>query len=158
MIKPKFMKYLIFSICLLFVKVGFGQTSAEDGIQNSLNDFEKSWNVHDPRGLSMIFAEDADFMNVRGMSAHGRAGIEQFHTKPFQSLFKDSNLKITGKKVRMIRPDLAAVDAFWEMTGAVGADGKEIQFRKGLMNLLMSPTGDKWLIIDMHNMELPSVR
>jgi uncharacterized protein (TIGR02246 family) len=96
------------------------------------------------------------FTNVRGATAHGRADIARFHSKPFATNFKDSNLKITGKKVRMIRPDLAAVDAFWELTGSTSPDGKPVPFRRGLLIFVMTLNGDKWLISVLHNMDLPS--
>ena len=152
------MKYLFFSFFLILSKICTGQTAAEEGIQNNLNDFTKAWNTHDVQAFSMVFAEDADFTNVRGASAHGRVDIEQFHTKPFATWFKDSDLKITSRKVRLIRPDLAAVDAWWEMTGSTSPDGKPVPFRKGLLIFLMTGNGDKWLITVMHNMDLPSDR
>jgi uncharacterized protein (TIGR02246 family) len=152
------MKYFFFFFLLILSRFGIAQTAAEEGIQHNLNDFGSAWNMHDPRAISMVFAEDADFTNVRGLSAHGRADIQQFHTKPFSTNFKDSNLKITGKKIRMINPDLAAVDVWWELTGALGPDGKSIPFRKGLMILIMALNGDKWLITVMHNMDLPNDR
>jgi uncharacterized protein (TIGR02246 family) len=151
------MKYLLFVLCTaLFSINAIGQTAQEEAIQNSLNDLTAAWNVHDPKAFSKVFADDADFTNVRGLSAHGRSAIAQFHTKPFETLFKNSDLKITNKKVRLIRPDLAAVDAWWEMTGSMDPTGKEVPFRKGLLNFLMTKTGDKWLITVMHNMDLPS--
>ena len=71
----------------------------------------------------MAFSEDADFTNARGMGAHGRVGVEKFHEQPFARWFKESNLKIVVNKIRFIKPDVAAVDAWWEMTGAKTPDG-----------------------------------
>lgn len=159
------MRYLIISVFLMILSgTGIGQSQNKPSanskeeleIQSSLDDLTKAWNIHDPKAFSKIFAEDADFTNVKGLSAHGRGDIAQFHTKPFETWFKNSNLIITNKKVRLIRPDLAAVDAWWEMTGSTGLDGKEIPFRKGLLNFLMTRTGNTWLITIMHNMDLPS--
>lgn len=149
------MKYLLFSFLLILSKIGMGQSPEEAGIQSNLNEFAKAWNIHDSKAFSKVFAQDADFTNVRGVSAHGRADIEQFHAKNFTTIFKNSNLVITNKKFRLIRPDLAAVDALWEMTGSIGMDGKEVPLRKGLLNFLMTRTGDNWLILIMHNSDLP---
>jgi uncharacterized protein (TIGR02246 family) len=82
----------------------------------------------------MVFAEDADFTNVRGMSAHGRPDVEKFHAPRFATTFKDSLQKMTEIKIRFIRPDVAAVDAWWEMTGAKTQEGQVIPLRKGLLN------------------------
>ena len=127
----------------------------EKGIKQVLTAFVEAWNHHDAKAFSMVFAEDADFTNVRGMSAHGRAEVEKFHAPRFATKFKDSNQKITEIKIRFITPDVAAVDARWEMTGAKGPDGQDIPLRKGLLNFIMTRSSGQWLIMIMHNMDLP---
>ena len=106
----------------------------EEAVRTALADFVGAWNKHDAKAFSMVFAEDADFTNVRGMSAHGRAEVEKFHAPRFATTFKDSHQKITETKIRFIKPDVAAVDARWEMTGAKTAEGQDIPLRKGLLN------------------------
>ena len=132
-----------------------GSITRDENIQNVLVAFIKAWNNHDAHAFSMVFAEDADFTNVRGLNAHSRAEVEKFHEQPFATWFKESNLKIISKTVRFIKPDVAAVDARWEMTGAKTPDGKDIPLRKGLLNFIMTMDGDKWFITVMHNMDLP---
>ena len=127
----------------------------EKGIKQVLTAFVEAWNHHDAKAFSLVFAEDADFTNVRGMSAHGRAEVEKFHAPRFATKFKDSNQKITEIKIRFITPDVAAVDARWEMTGAKGPDGQDIPLRKGLLNFIMTRSSGQWLIMIMHNMDLP---
>ena len=127
----------------------------EKGIKQVLTAFVEAWNHHDAKAFSMVFAEDADFTNVRGMSAHGRAEVEKFHAPRFATKFKDSNQKIAEIKIRFITPDVAAVDARWEMTGAKGPDGQDIPLRKGLLNFIMTRSSGQWLIMIMHNMDLP---
>src|ERR1700694_11358 len=127
----------------------------EQGIKQVLTEFVEAWNRHDAKAFSMLFAEDADFTNVRGMSAHGRTEVEKLHAPRFATNFKDSNQKIPETKIRFITPDVAAVDARWEMPGAKGQDGQEIPLRKGLLNFIMTRSSGQWLIMIMHNMDLP---
>jgi uncharacterized protein (TIGR02246 family) len=124
------------------------------GIARVLADFSAAWNVHDAKAFSMTFAEDADFTNVRGAGAHGREGVEKFHSPSFATYFKASHLTITGTKIRYIKPDVAAVDSTWEMTGAMTPDGKVMPPRKGLLNFVMTEDRGTWLITIMHNMNL----
>jgi ketosteroid isomerase-like protein len=77
------------------------------------------------------------------------------HAPRFATNFKNSNQKITETTIRFITPDVAAVDAQWEMTGAKGPDGQEIPLRKGLLNFIMTRSSGQWLITIMHNMDLP---
>lgn len=125
------------------------------GIQTLLTSLATAWNIHDAKAFSMGFAEDADFTNVVGMGAHGRTAIATFHEKPFATWFKNSTLKITDKKIRFITDGIAAVDAWWEMTGAQSPEGKDIPLRKGLLNFIMTKGNDTWFIMVMHNMDLP---
>jgi uncharacterized protein (TIGR02246 family) len=146
--------------CLSIIGPAAGQTAQmvqdSQNIQALLDAMSKAWNRHDARAFSMGFSEDADFTNVVGMTAYGRDSIEKFHAKSFATIFKNSSLKITGKKIRYITNDLTGVDVSWEMTGAQTPDGKEIPLRKGLINLLMVRYSDQWLILIMHNMNLPN--
>ena len=127
----------------------------EKGIKQVLTGFVEAWNHHDAKAFSMVFAEDADFTNVRGMSAHGRTEVEKFHAPIFAKNFKDTHQTMTDTKIRFITPDVVAVDARWEMTGAKGPDGQDIPLRKGLLNFIMTRSSDQWLITVMHNMDLP---
>jgi hypothetical protein len=63
---------------------------------------------------------------------------------------------MTKVKIRLLKPDVAAVDAWWEMTGAKGAEGQDVPLRKGLLNFVMTKDAVKWLITVMHNMDLPA--
>ncbi|SRR6266536_3523311 len=161
--------FVAFPLLLILLTYAAGQTTggeakptarAEDEvrIREVLADFREAWNKHDAKAFSMVFAEDADFTNVRGLSAHGRANVQKFHAPLFATRFKDTNHKMTKTRIRFIKPDVAAVDAWWEMTGAKGPEGQEIPLRKGLLNFTMTKEGEKWFIIVMHNMDLPDTQ
>jgi uncharacterized protein (TIGR02246 family) len=130
-------------------------TDEQTAVRSVLTAFVEAWNKHDAEAFSMVFADDADFTNVRGMSAHGRTEIAKFHAPTFATTFKDSHQRIVDTRVRFIKPDVAAVDAWWELTGAKTRDGQEIPLRKGLLNFVMTREKAHWLITVMHNMDLP---
>src|ERR1700737_1462620 len=83
----------------------------EEEIQKVLAQQAEAWNRHDAKAFSMVLAEDADFTNVIGMSAHGRAEIEKFHARMFVTRFKDTHLKITTTKIRFIKSEGGGADA-----------------------------------------------
>jgi uncharacterized protein (TIGR02246 family) len=114
-----------------------------------------AWNVHDAHAFAAIFARDADFTNVFGMVARGREEIEGFHGPIFETMFKDSSLTAMQTRTRPIRPDVAAVDFRWEMSGACDPAGNPWPSRRGLMNLVLTREEGSWSIAVMHNMELP---
>ncbi|MEO5324916.1 SgcJ/EcaC family oxidoreductase [Mesorhizobium sp. CC13] len=114
-----------------------------------------AWNVHDAGAFAALFAKDADFTNVFGMEATGRAEIERFHAPVFETMFKESVLSVDGARSRMLREDVATVDLRWSMTGARDPMGREWARRRGLISLVMSRENGDWLIASMHNMDLP---
>jgi uncharacterized protein (TIGR02246 family) len=114
-----------------------------------------AWNSHDAHAFAAIFSPDADFTNVFGMVAQGRAEIEGFHRPIFETMFKESRLTALQTRTRPIRPDVAAADVHWEMSGARDPSGGQWPSRRGLMNLLLTCEEGLWSIAVMHNMELP---
>ena len=119
--------------------------------------FLAGWNTHDAHLFASAFALDADFTNVRGVSASGRENIEQFHAQAFQKMFMQSNQTAEVKKIRLMKPDVAVVDVRWEMTGALTADGAALPVRTGLLDLVFTSSGGIWHITVMHNQDLTSV-
>jgi uncharacterized protein (TIGR02246 family) len=112
------------------------------------------WNAHNVHQFASMFSEDADFTNVLGMSASGRVSIEKFHVAVFERFFKHSNQTGEVTKIRFLRPDIAAVDVRWQMTGAVDDKGDPIPHRTGLANCVFTKSGGEWLVTIMYNTEL----
>jgi uncharacterized protein (TIGR02246 family) len=116
--------------------------------------FDVAWNAHDAHALAMLFAPDADFTNILGQHAHGRAAVEAFHAPNFAGVFKTSRLASRTRSIRMLTPGLAVVDTDWSMTGVRLPDGTAIPERTGLGDLIMARQPDgAWLILVMHNAE-----
>jgi uncharacterized protein (TIGR02246 family) len=124
-------------------------------IAQTVANFVNAWNVHDAHAFAATFAEDADFTNVAGTHALGRAKIEAFHAPMFAAVFKDSHQTAVIRSIRFLRSDLASVDADWQMTGAKTPDGVPRPPRKGLLDFVMARQSDgSWLIEVMHNTDL----
>lgn len=126
--------------------------------QQTVERFLDAWNKHDAHAFAMTFTQDADFTNVVGTHAQGRANVEKFHARVFATVFKDSHQTAQIRSIRFLTPNLAAVDIDWQMTGATFPNGNLMPNRKGLLNWVMihQPDG-AWLIEVMHNTELTNV-
>lgn len=128
----------------------------EGTVQQVLYDFTEGWNRHDVKLFSAVFADDADFTNVQGISKSGRKAIEELHEPLFQTIWSQSILKITKSKIRFIKYDVAAVDAWWILDGLKTLDGKDQPQRNGLLSFVMvNENNSQWMIAVMHNMDLP---
>lgn len=132
------------------------QEAAQQAIGKIVSNMTAAWNRRDVAGFGAAFAEDAEFTNVFGLKQNGRAEIEASHAPLFQTIFKDTELTAIETRVRMIRPDIAAVDVRWKMTGARDPMGNPWPEREGILNWIVTLHGDRWLIDVSHNMDLPA--
>jgi uncharacterized protein (TIGR02246 family) len=154
------MKSIVISFAYLILSNTTGAQTAQmvkeaQSIQTVLTDMAKAWNIYDTNKFSILFSEDADFTDTRGITAHGIKEIEKSYEKLIAGWTKNSSLKITDSKIRFITVDISTVDAWWEISGTERPNEKGIALRKGLFNLLMTRGDDKWYITVMHDMNLP---
>jgi uncharacterized protein (TIGR02246 family) len=129
----------------------------QQAIAAAIDRFVDAWNGHDARAFAAVFAEDADFTNWRGEGASGRSKIEEFHAPMFATIFSNSHQHSTSIKTRLIRPDVAAVDVHWEMTGATDSQGNPRPDRQGLLSFVMAKNAGEWQIVVMHNLDLTAL-
>ena len=145
--------------CFIITWSAAGQTAemAHDSqnIQALLDAMSKHWTLHDAKAYSSAFSDEADFTDARGINAFGKDSIEKLQEKSFEKVTKNSSLQFTGKKIRYITNDIITVDVWWEMTIPKTRDGKDNTIQKGLANLILTRNDKSWLILTMHNMNLP---
>jgi uncharacterized protein (TIGR02246 family) len=153
---------LLLLVCPGLFALALPQSSADRtkdketaAIARTVERFVDAWNQHDAHAFALTFTQDADFTNVAGDHAQGRANVESFHAPAFAGIFKDSHQTAKIRSIRFLTAHLAAVDVDWEMTGAKSPDGTPRLGRKGLLNWVMARQSDgAWLIEIMHNTEL----
>jgi len=143
---------ICFALFPLLLMAQTGVEADEHAIRAVMDRFMDAWNHHDAEAFA-VFSQDADFTNVRGMGATGRAKIEAFHAPGFATIFSKSHQEYTDIKTRFLRPDVAAVDVRWKMTGAMDPQGN-LRDRDGLLNFVMEKNAGRWEIVVLHNLEL----
>ena len=130
-----------------------GKTADKDraAIEKTVQSYMDSWNTHNVHAVAMIYAEDCDFVNNFGDVTHGRAGMEAAFGPFMTGVYSDTHQTGSVRSIRFLKPDVAAVDVDWEMTGAKNQDGTMRPTRKGMHNLIMTKQNDgSWLITLMH--------
>ena len=109
------------------------------------------WNKHDVHAVAMTYTEDCDFVNTFGNLTHGRAGMEATFRPFMTGVYSETHQTGQVRTIRFLKPDVAAVDLDWQMTGAKNQDGTVRPTRKGLHSLIMTKQDDgSWLIAIMH--------
>jgi len=130
-----------------------GHTQDEDraAIEKAVQNYMDQWNRHDVRAVAMTYTEDCDFVNNFGALTHGRAGMEATFGPFMTGVYSETHQTGQVRMIRFLKPDVAAVDVDWEMTGAKNQDGSVRPTRKGLHSLIMMRQSDgSWLIAVMH--------
>ena len=115
----------------------------EESVREVVKDCMDAWNKHDAKAFALLFAEDADFTNWTGQGATGRDAIERYHEPLFATRFKTSHQTTENIKVRLVKPDVASLDIWWNMTGAMDDSGQ------------LRPS--RWSIKIMHNLDLTAI-
>jgi uncharacterized protein (TIGR02246 family) len=143
-------------IASAFTASGWAQTNqaGEAGIKQALADYIDGFNHHDATAVGAAFAEDADRTTVRGDVSHGRGAIVKSYAGLFGGTLKNAHRSATVKSVRFLSPEIALVDADYELSGRATNSGAEQAPAKGLLSLVFTKHGDKWLITAFHEQEM----
>jgi uncharacterized protein (TIGR02246 family) len=124
--------------------------SADDeaALRKVISDYAAAWSQHDPKALSKIFAEDADFVGGSGGLIKGRAAFEKIMAEEHATVFKSYTLKTTVDQIRFLKPDIALIDGAYEATHA--HDDSANRF-VGMFTLVMRKIGRDWLCLAMRS-------
>ena len=126
-------------------------------IAAAVANYMDSWNKHDVQAVALTYTEDTDLINNFGSLTHGRAQVVATFGPMLAGVYSETHQTGTVKSIRFLKPDVAAVDVDWEMTGARNQDGSVRPTRKGLHSLIMLKQSDgTWLIAMMHIHEYTS--
>ena len=129
--------------------------------------FQTAWNHHDMVAFGKLFAPDAEFVNVQGRLWKGREEIQKNHAwshgaiprntagfgqanQPYYGIFRNSTMQFKQIEIRFLREDIAVAHVNWELTG----DARTKDPRRGVLVLVLSRQGDKWLIDVAQNTEI----
>jgi uncharacterized protein (TIGR02246 family) len=78
-------------------------------LQTIVRELETAWNTMDGSAFARPFAQDADFVNIRGEHHRGRPAIAAGHEAIFRSIYAGSTCHFTVEGARLLRPDVALV-------------------------------------------------
>jgi uncharacterized protein (TIGR02246 family) len=145
----------LLSVIVLAPIAGGGPQNSQDAdraaLDKAVQGYMDSWNTHNVHGVGMTYTEDCYFVNNFGDVTHGRDGMEKTFGLFMTGVYSETHQTGTVKSIRFLKPDVAAVDVDWEMTGAKNQDGTVRPTRKGLHSLIMTKQADgSWLIAVMH--------
>jgi uncharacterized protein (TIGR02246 family) len=130
------------------------QINDEVGVNAVVHGFEDAWNRHDMDAFAMLFATDADFVNVIGMRWVGRDAIKHHHAASHATMFKTSTLRIGDTTVRFLKADIATSRSEWALSGITSATGQLAPTRTGILTHVLERIDGNWLIVLTQNTDI----
>jgi len=143
---------LIFVLFIVSIN-GYGQKTddkSEDAaaIRANVEQMVKGWNMKSGAEFAKPFAEDADYIIINGMLLKRREAIGQEHQRIFDTVYKDTKLKIEIRQVRFLRSDVAIIHT---KANVVKKDDAFPAVAGAFPSLVLSKDGGKWQIVAFQN-------
>jgi uncharacterized protein (TIGR02246 family) len=144
----------VITLCALTVAAqatGAAGTRAADeaAIRENVRQMESAWNTKSGAVFAKPFAEDADYVVINGMHLRGRSVIEKSHQQIFDTIFKETTIRLSVKQVRFFRPDVAVVHV------NAHRDGPENEISvDALISMVMTRDKDGWKIAAFQNTQI----
>ena len=117
-------------------------------VANIVNELERAWNAADGVAFARPFAEDADFVNIRGEHHRTREAIAKGHQAIFNTVYKGSVVRLHVAAVRTLAP--AVLLAHVKSTLKVPA-GPLAGEHAALFSFVLVRDQDNWPIAAFHN-------
>ncbi|HEX6189694.1 MAG TPA: SgcJ/EcaC family oxidoreductase [Pyrinomonadaceae bacterium] len=149
-----------FSICVVTVTAQQAITKSarpvdEAAIRENVRQMEAGWNEKSGSRFAQPFAEDADYVVINGRFVQGREAIEKEHQHIFNTVFKNTTLRLLVKQIRFVRPDVAVV----HVTGQRDTLENEKSLVAGaFMTLVMTREKQGWRIAAFQNTQIAAPR
>lgn len=147
----------LISFCDYLPVTGQDKDSAADrkAIEALGKSWQETWNRHDMDALSLLLAEDLDFVTVGGPKGwlKGRKQWHEDHARKHKTLFRDSVWTTKEMHIQFLRPDLAVARVLWSTKGDKVRHIKHGEPREGIFTWIVEKRGGKWVIVASQNTE-----
>jgi uncharacterized protein (TIGR02246 family) len=117
-------------------------------VADVVNELEKAWNASDGVAFARPFAEDADFVNIRGEHHRTREAIAKGHQAIFDSVYKGSVVRLQVVGVRTLAPTVLLGHVKSNLKAPTGPLAGE---HGALFSLVLVRHQDTWRIAAFHN-------
>ncbi len=117
-------------------------------VSDMVGELEKAWNAADGPGFARAFAEDADFVNIRGEHFRTREAIAKGHHAIFNTIYAGSVVRYQVSSVRAIAPAVLVAHARATLNAPIGPLAGE---HRSLFTLVLVQDQNAWSIAAFHN-------
>lgn len=119
------------------------EATLEQAIDALAQKYADAWKAGDAAGCASIYSDDADLVDMMGVSAKGKAAIQESIAKTL-STYPGSSIQIVRTGIHPISADVVVSDGTWEITGGTPAEGAPT---RGFYTVVVAKQGDTWQIV-----------
>ena len=113
-----------------------------------LEQLEQAWNAGDGMGFAGPFAEDADFVEIRGGHHHGAVAVGRGHEAIFSTIYAGSTVELQLEKARTVGPGVVVALVHSTMTAP---SGPMQGVNRARMTMVIVEEDERWAITQFHN-------
>ena len=117
-------------------------------VSDLVGELEAAWNAADGTRFAQSFAEDADFVNIRGEHLRTREVIAKGHQAIFNTIYKGSVVHYDVTGVRAIAPAVVVAHVKSTLKAPTGPLAGE---HNSLFTLVLVQHQNSWSIAAFHN-------
>lgn len=121
---------------------------ARSALENIVRQLEAAWNAVDASAFASHFAQDADFVNIRGEHHQGRPAIAAGHAAIFRTIYLGSTVNMTLETARLLHPDVALVHVHSVLDVPQGPLAGR---HRACFSMVLPRRGGGWEIAAFHN-------
>ena len=123
-------------------------SNGERIVSDLVSELERAWNTADGAAFGRPFAEDADFVNIRGEHFRTREAIAKGHQGIFNTIYKGSVVQFQVIGVRAIAPVVLLAHVRSTLKAPTGPLAGE---HSSLFTVVLVQDQHDWRIAAFHN-------
>lgn len=142
--------FVAFAAAPLFAQ----DATVEQALDAIAQKYADAWKAGDAAGCASIYSDDADVIDFMGMSAKGKAAVQESITQTLTT-FAGSSIQIVRTGIHPVSADVVVSDGTWEVTGAKAAP--EGSPTKGFYTIVLAKQGDAWQVVSGRTKVAPAM-
>lgn len=116
--------------------------------EQAVRRMEQGWNEADGDTYAAPFAEEADFVDIRGAHHRGRARIADGHQAIFDTIYRGSRLEMQVVDARALEDQVVLARVRAEMDAPTGPLAGR---NAAMMTLVLARAEEGWEVVSAHN-------
>jgi len=123
-------------------------TTPDEVARDVIGRLEQAWNNADGTAFGEPFAEDAEFVDIRGTHHSGRRSIVEGHEQIFASIYKGSRVRYEPIQTKMLGDEVMLVHNSGQLDAP---SGPMAGTHRAMQSLILVRNGEKWEVASFHN-------